>query len=301
MPDQLLQRSMVTINQRLDVEDFNRTNDQALANLALALRHFLVPTTGVMRGLTLDATDPTSMLVTLKPGAAIGPNGDAIIVESDRAVGPFAANASGNPRIDLVSIRYAEAAGSAENRNFINPVDGTQFSSAVNTRVITNPTVTITQGVPAADPVAPATPAGDVALYAVRIENGAVSIAQDKLTRVETSRVDPLRVASAGAVIDQSTWDGPSLQLQTPAGMTTFLFAIAGVTVLTAAEMHASIRDVAAGTQLSTYGHAPTTGLLTLTAAAAITGPTVGVRTYRLRVTGTLFDVGSAMLVALTL
>lgn len=320
MSDQLLQRARVTVNQRADVVDFSRTNDLAAANLALALRYLVAPGLGVVRGLLLEATDPASMFCTLKPGSAIGQNGGSsglIIVESDRSVGPFSANSSGNPRIDLVSIRYAEADQSpGEPRLFVNPADNSSFPSTVATLVLANPEVLITEGSPASNPSAPATPSGYLPIARVRVESGVTSIAADKITTVRSGRVDPIQFAThAGDANIALPYQTPTLlSLDTPSAHLTVLlgrFTLNASLINPAAPYNyrAYIYDVSLGNIVaSAIGVPPAQELYTYTCIGVVRGATNGARDYQLRFArtdagsvNTIWSAADFLLVAVTL
>jgi len=185
-----LQRQNVVQNERVDAFDFDETNRLGMANLALALRAFLAPMNGVVRGLHLSPGG--GLLARLSPGAAIADAGP-IILETDFTVGPFAPNSSGFTRLDLVSIGYAEQQTNSEMRVILNPISGTTAEQPVLTKVTAQPVVTVTQGVPSASPVLPATPLGQIALYQVRIDSGATDITFDDITVLDAGRIDRLR------------------------------------------------------------------------------------------------------------
>lgn len=227
MADTLIKRPIWYPYERVDDTDVNRGSGDALSNLALFAQFGFAPELGVLRGLVVGPTDPVSMLATCSPGAAAIANTAApgtaglAIVESDRNVGPFATNNSGQDRIDLVSLRYAEARGQTEQRNFVQ-ADNSKFQAAVNTRIIANPQLVVTQGVPGTPPAAPATPVGDIALAQVLIRNGAASIIASDITR------DPILDRVLEVIIEPGnqaiSWvSDPILTRRTPAGMATLL------------------------------------------------------------------------------
>ena len=256
MSDQLLRRAQIAVRQRVDDLDFNRTNQFALSNLALALRALMAPGLGVVRGLAVTPTYPTpSMQLTLEPGAALapGPGGvgtGLIVVESARTLS-VAANTSGHPRIDLVSIRYDEQPGAAETRKF-RANDAWFDQPGTFTEVIANPVVTVTQGTPADTPAAPDTPAGDLALCTVTVASGATYLNAQSLTRVNTDRSSPLIVGSAGGHVGIALpWNpGPLVELATPQGATTFFVGKLDMNsgfMNTGTALWLSIKDVAGG------------------------------------------------------
>ena len=229
MPDQYLRREMWTVNERVDSYDLNQTNDLAAANLGLAIAKFIAPSGGVVNG--GGASPAGGMLITLNPLSAIA-GVNLIIVESARTVGPFAANSdpNGYARLDLISVGYAEAPSNSEQRTMINPVSGSTYGATINTKVTANPVVTITQGVAASDPALPATPAGHVALYQVRVGSGVTEITADKITQIPASRVDRVRnifeVSTSGGVAVTAPWtSSKSLSFSVADGAAALLIA----------------------------------------------------------------------------
>jgi hypothetical protein len=212
-----------TVNERISQVDQQAIGDLGFANLALGLKQFLAPELGVVKGGGYELAGGLSL--TLKPLAAVA-SGGVCIVEGDYALAPFAPNASGQDRIDLVSIGYAEAASDAAQRLIINPVSGVETETNVNTRISSAPTITVTQGVPDTPPAAPATPAGHVPLYEVLVRNGAADLLDSDLTRVESSVVRPLKTVVSPNVGPPVVWpytSNPLAGVVTPQGGVTLL------------------------------------------------------------------------------
>ncbi len=305
MADQLLRREMFTVNERLDAFDLNETNNLAAANLGLGIAKFIAPSGGVVNGGALTAAG--GMLLTLAPLAAIIGN-QLIIVESAQAVGPFRGNAdpNGYARLDLVSIGYSEAVSNPEQRTLISPDSGQTYAANINTKITATPTITITQGVPAANPVLPATPAGQLALYQVEVDSGAAQITADKITQIAASRVDRVRSvfeSLPGGVAAAVPWvSSKSLGCLVPAGSAALLIAsfegmpVGDQSVATfspVATMAVSIEDVAApnvalGRAALPFWSATYTGVTicpqqTATVLVPLSGP-IAYTNYRLRV-----------------
>jgi hypothetical protein len=230
MADQLIRRSQFAPNEIVHLTDLTRLAGGGLAaiaggglaDLTLAMRSALLGAgvTGILQASDppVQATDPPSMQLLVPPLFAIDAAG-LIIVESLRTIGPLA-NADQNlPRIDLVSIRYDEQAGTLEPRAFIN-ADGQQYSNpALATEIIANPVITITRGQAAENPVAPDLPAGDLALATILVGAGVNSITSDKITTVATSRIDRVRGISTAVTLAHAVpWLSDGLQVNVPAG-----------------------------------------------------------------------------------
>jgi hypothetical protein len=181
-------------NQRVELLDMQAMGDLGLANLTLLARAFLTPgvTSRVVRGGRVSATDPASKNVLVGALAAVNPSGAIIILESE-ATKAIADNASGNDRIDLVSVSVALVDDEEAERKFWNPSTETSFDSDTDTRSTATVTVTVTQGVPSASPGPPATPAGHVALAQVLVVDGMTSITDDDITMLEPSFVTPVK------------------------------------------------------------------------------------------------------------
>lgn len=219
-------RALTRPKQRTDSIDFNRTNDLGLSNLELSLRHFLVFATGIMRGGTVSPD--SGMFVKVGALAGITSTGRALILEVDTSAGPFASNNSGNPRVDLVSAYISDDQAAVETRKFINsdvnPVQ--KFDQDVSTKIETKALLRITQGTPASNPVAPALPAGHIALAEVRINNGQTQINSGSITQRYESRVAPQRAKKTADTSGNISfpWESDRLEkVVTPAGATTVL------------------------------------------------------------------------------
>lgn len=93
----------------------------------------------------------------------------------------FPANASGNPRIDVVYATVGSNDTDSSVRNIIALPARTVSAVAVNKTRDPEITLTIASGIPNASPTLPAVPAGAVPLWYVFIAGGAVSLTDDEL------------------------------------------------------------------------------------------------------------------------
>jgi len=93
----------------------------------------------------------------------------------------IAANSSGQDRVDLISAHEVLNASGSASRNIISLPARTVTPSMVNTASIPGLSFTVTAGTPGSNPAIPATPGGDVPLWAVYVPNGATSIADADL------------------------------------------------------------------------------------------------------------------------
>jgi hypothetical protein len=333
--DQFLRRSQVHLNQRTDLEDFNRTNESALGNLALAMRYVVSSGLGIVRGGALIPTTPPSMQCWLQPLGGVGQRSSGsglIIVESDRPVTFTAADATYD-RIDVVSIAYAEAGGSPESRWFENP-PGTQFQgSNTETEWITDPYVRVTWGTPGNPPSVPDVPAGDLVLYHVRVRANATTIEATDITRAGTDWITPLKVAGAlteaqrlRAVTVNLPWHSDTIiaeqgstghiDVLTPANALTVFMGTVSLSIyniinvalrLTVHDIDSDaivgVRDTfIAGTTETNSGY----NKETLSVFGAVVGPSTGTRSYRLKLVDPLAQqaqvlVSNITLVSLTL
>lgn len=232
-----LGRRQVIANERTDYNDFNASGTLCMANLALALAAFRNPrigSPGVARGLELLANG--TMSPTLKAGAAFVEGNSIVvpglaIVEEDASLGPFASNADGNQysRIDLVSIAYAEADDTPEQKIIVDPNTGATSQQSVDTQKGAAASVVITTGTAAATPAAPATPAGHLALYTVQVDWNVTQITQAKIIPLAgpagsqwLSTEDP----TDGEWLTQ-WWYSPSLDFYVPTNATALVLAVA--------------------------------------------------------------------------
>lgn len=229
-----LEKIQVATNQRTDKLDMNRATAYALANLALAARHLIVDAGRVLRGGALRPADPPTRFLTLEPLAALSANGELILLENDYALPEVAPNSSGNPRIDLVSIGYAEADSRTEQRTFIDPLNldpvtgkPIQYQAATPTTITATPEVTLTTGTPAASPSPPPTPANHIALWQIAVANGATQLTASELTRVEAERISRLRGATFMPTGNPQTspYTSPALSLVVPTAGAALLIA----------------------------------------------------------------------------
>jgi len=213
-----LQRVIWSENQRVDDVDLNRTNQFALANLTLALRHFLAPGFGIVRGGSL--TPGGGMFVQLSALAAIAPNGAGtglVLVEAPVTVGPFASNGGGSPRTDMVSVRYVETPAT-ESRQFINPDTDTEYTNpTTQVQINAAPTVVITPGSSTA-------PSGNLAIGTVTIAPGQTVIAGSDIALDYTHRAHPLQVGSIGSETVNLPWESGTILRHRPRGIFSSLF-----------------------------------------------------------------------------
>ncbi len=228
----------VAQNQRGEAEDINDIGLLGLGNLTSALRGFVSPGTDgkITRGGLVYPTAPASKNVLIQPSAGFNPSGLPILLEAEDTKA-IADNASGNPRIDLVSISVASVDTDEVPRKFWNPATETSFDANTDTRTELVTSVTVTQGVPGATPSPPATPAGHVPLARVAVANGMTSITDDDITMLDASLLTPVKyrewqwgpdygVDGAFATAVALPYETPDLvALNTPAGSVTVLLA----------------------------------------------------------------------------
>lgn len=143
------------------------------------------PKNATLRG--LDLTPGAGVSVDLAAGEFVR-FGTASANESALKLGAVAALTNlvitpdgANPRIARVSVGEASADSDASIRNILTLPARTITPTNVNKTRSPSATVTLTLGTPAANPVAPATPAGHVALWDVYVPAAAASIAAGHL------------------------------------------------------------------------------------------------------------------------
>lgn len=171
-------RSQVASLQRVDAVDFNRTNDSAWANIVQLARDVLGLSPRVVWG--FEPTLPGGMTIQFSPGGAVAPGGPVYFSSTQSVV---LNTGSAQPRIDLISVGYSEAPGSNEARTFWDSSANNSYVANVNTEIISNPQLTVTQGTPSANPVPPATPSGHVPIAYVRVEANQTSIDPANVSR----------------------------------------------------------------------------------------------------------------------
>lgn len=225
-----LKRQRWDVNQRIDAADLNNGSTLAYANLSLALRHFLAPSLGIVRGGDVTPVANTRY-VTIAPLAGVAATGP-IIVESPTPwfIDP---NGEGLPRIDLLYVTYGEALTDQVQRYRIAPADGTVAQVPTHTTITASATIGLDKGTAATNPVAPATPTNALPIATIRVEPGSDPITADKITRVEAARFDAIReiVSTVAVVGTQPPWQTPfPLPLEVPDGFRVLVLAAAVVT-----------------------------------------------------------------------
>lgn len=159
----------------------------------------------VLSGLKVQAQNPVSANVEVVTGrglvyrpslADLDSYNDVypIIVETVQVV-PIAANASGNPRIDLILAKPIAADAELETRDIFSTITKL-FTATPNTvkrrryaATVANGGIYVKQGTPGASPVWPAADANTMVLGAVTVDNGFVTIADAK---IEDARLAPI-------------------------------------------------------------------------------------------------------------
>lgn len=108
----------------------------------------------------------------------------------------LSANASGNPRIDLIYATIADADSDSSTRNELTLPGRTIAPAVLNKTRQGVLTIAVVTGTPAATPAFPAVPAGGTALWYAYVPNGATSIYDDHLmdARVYWSVASQLRL-----------------------------------------------------------------------------------------------------------
>jgi hypothetical protein len=292
------QRAQVYPQQRFDSKDFNGTNDLAFSNLALALRYAIQPNGGLIKGGAVTATSPASKAVDVAPLFAINDNNEMMVLEATdtKAIGD---NTSGNPRIDLVSVGYSDVDDIQESRQFWDQTGGFAFPQNVDTRKTTTATVVVTQGVPAASPSVPATPAGHVALAQIAVEDGFTAITDGDIITYETTTGLIAGVADWGAnpinhAFPADFVSDPLWSVATPQGRTTFMMIQLNWAAGNEQQqpIYMIIEDADSsepiGGALGT--HPVSQGLQQSIVVGALIGPSAGMRRYRLRIKRYGFD-----------
>lgn len=221
-----LKRQRVYQNQRTEIADFNGGQDLGFANLALAMHRFVAGGVGMVRGGRV--TPAGGLFCLVSAGAGMVAADRPVIVESDQTV-QHLPNNSGQPRIDLISIGYAEVVSDPQLRPFLNTATGQQSQSTVNTTLTSATVVQVVAGVPAASPVAPSAPAGHIGLATVRIDSGLTTITADKISTIDASRLDALRYVATTALgpdyplVNSPFVAGQTLTFAVPAGRAALL------------------------------------------------------------------------------
>lgn len=291
-----LRRVVVADQQRTDAIDLNRTNDFALDNLARVLGRSLLAAPGaVYRGGKVKQTGPASKNVVVEPLFGINAAGQILLLETDATLA-VPNNTSGNPRIDLVSVGYSETDDPAELRKFWDTGAQDTFDQNTVTKKNAQALPALTVGTPAGSPVAPATPAGHIALARVAVADGFASIVDADITRLDVS--SPLvAVTWAGDGLSHDlpyTLPAPVLRLGTPAGGLTLLYAQvhveseSGVGIdIEPGSIHRplslAIEEVGGAVVCRATARIAHGGELTMHVAGAVAGPRNPAATYQLK------------------
>jgi hypothetical protein len=293
-------------------------SDLSLTNLALAISRFVSVPDSIIRGGDVVPTAPASLAVVLKPTVAMSPAEKLLVLDANTNLNvagtPPSAPHPALPRFDLVSIGYQEAETNEELRKFRDPDSGVKADVLIATKIQSQPLPLVTQGVPAASPAVPATPAGHIPLAVVVVNAAAATITANDILTVYDKRAYPMQVVTAPFVAappalpnNAVTVTGTLASLATPANR----FSIVFVSLMFTADaqgvpgwIKVEIEDAASGAR---YGQAALsyrndalaaeTGYRSVALFAAIPGPSVGLRHYRLRFVVT--DVNGAALVNL--
>lgn len=289
-------------NQRVTSGDWNNFGIFGLGNLSLAIKAFVGGHDNdfVVYGGKVKPTSPASADILVEPIAAIDDSNNLVISESEETLS-IAANASGNPRIDLVVVSFQETSEpqpSGESRLFWNPGTETAFSQDTFTRKEAVALFEVVQGTPAGSPSPPSTPAGAIAIATILVPNGFSTIVAGDITQIETIRRNPLRLnvwQGPGAAPQGLPWDsGDLLSLETPSGRITLLlsqiFLRTNSSPIDLGYRHA-IRNTTDGADVG-FSHSisdPATASLTVQpfasiAMAVIVGPSAAVKSYAVRI-----------------
>jgi hypothetical protein len=287
-----LERPRWLPNEQATSVDLNRLSDLALSNLFLAVSRFVAPPDSIVRGGAVVPTDPASMAVIVQSTAALSSAGEIIILDADtnKAIG---ASHPTQPRIDLVSIGYLQQNIATEARTFRDPGTGVKSDVEIETKIQSVPQVTVTQGVPAASPAVPATPGGHIPLAVVVVAAGAVSIDAGDIFTVYDKRNEILRTATmAVPIIAVGTpWTSdPVITLATPAGRKTLFLAHLVLNGAQDNQVTMKLEDAGDGTVVGasqTYFPGDIGRNQNIIILGQRSGPTVGPRTYRFRMTVT--------------
>lgn len=282
---------VVSENQRTDIVDFNRLAALGVDNLARALSGALLPGPGaIVRGGKVKPTTPASKNVVVEPLMGIDASSQLLLLESEATLA-VPNNASGQPRIDLVSVGYVQSNLAAEQRWFWNPTTENEFQQNTVTQRDLLAVPVLTTGTPAASPVAPPTPAGHIALAQIAVAPGFASIIADDITRLNAA--GPLAAVTwQGTGMPAAlplTLESPVLEVTTPAKALTFLFAqayIASVSGFAQQTWHKpllfEIEEVGGNVVASSSQRVQLGGVLTVFAAGVVVGPKPAA-TYRVR------------------
>lgn len=277
-------------NRAIKASDLSDGFRWPLDNLALALKRFLQPQPGVFRGGKVKQTGAPSKNVLVEPMGGLTNGGELLILDAET---PLAVpdNGSPNPRIDLVSIKVDTVDNPQVSRPFWNP--GTEESFTQNTvvsrRLLATPV--LTTGTPAGVPVAPATPAGHIALATISVAAGFSVITDAQITRSQVP--DPLQLTSfagAGGANALPYVPDPRLRLSVRTGGVALVFAMVTVNSnsgFNAASVHKplemTIEEVGGGVIGRTTARLWEGDTRTLTAAGMVTGPKSPAAAYQLR------------------
>ena len=193
-------------------------------------------------------TSPAALAVDLSPGLALHDlaSGDdytsdfrPILLDVAQRV-TFDANSSGLTRIDRVSVRAVEVQEDPQTVNIKDPLTGAINPAVRDQRVEYAYQYIVSQGVPDASPVAPATPSGYLAVCDVTIASGAGAInssdiadqrTTDTLTAgsINTNTINTRATADPLAVLDSDGNQAPIIGRNTVKAFGQYIFnAVSG-------------------------------------------------------------------------
>lgn len=138
----------------------------------------------IIRGLEVEQYGGGTMNVQIRAGVGFYNSSPKKLLHLDATLGPLSigANGSGNPRIDIVEIQFSTTNYDTQQRAFKDPATGD--ISYTNMEVKQRQTITaqVTQGTPAASPVAPSQTSGWMKIAQVYVASGASSILDANIT-----------------------------------------------------------------------------------------------------------------------
>lgn len=193
----ILNRALQNASEIISAQKLNRGFRGAWNAAAAAIFGLIDAPTGsvfIGNGCKAVITSPGSLGVDLSAGLALHDiaSGDIftadhrpILLDVKQNV-QLTPNASGSDRIDRVSIRAVEVDEDPQVVDIKDPITGSISAQTRNQRTHYAYQVVATEGTPAGSPVAPATPAGYLAVCDILVQNAAGAITSGNITDLRT-------------------------------------------------------------------------------------------------------------------